>query len=409
MNMNQCPRHIDLVDPDIYQQAVPNHFLKELRQNAPLSWYQDDTTGVGFWVVTRHEDLDYISKHPLLFSSAEKTCLMREMTEDQVMMQRLMMINMDPPDHLKNRRIVNKAFIPKVIEDKLKNIKHIAKDIVDKVAARGECEFVTEIAADLPLIVICELMGVAEQDRQMIFDCTNTMVFADDPDMSTSEEDGQLAAAQIYAYGMKLLEEHHNSPTDSLTGILVDSVDGDGLTEDEFCSFFLILLVAGNETTRTVTVNGMRLLMEHPEQLQMLVDDLSLLPNAVEEMLRHQPAVIQFRRTAMQDVEVSGQLIKKGDKVILFYPSANRDEALFESGDDFDITRSNADQHRSFGIGEHFCLGSHLARLELKVIFEEVISRLRNPKFNGPVKRLRSNFINGIKEMPIKFDPEQVA
>ena len=404
--MPTCPHHIDLVDPDIYQQAVPNHFLKQLRAEAPLCWYEDNTTGVGFWAVTKYEDLEYISKHPLLFSSAERSCLMREMDDEAVAAQRLMMINMDPPEHLENRRIVNKAFIPKVIESKLDNLQDIAKGIVDKVAARGECEFVREIATDLPLIVICELMGVKKQDRQMIFDCTNTMVFADDPDMSTSEEDGQLAAAQIYAYGMTLLEEHRQNPSDSLTGILVDSVDGDALSEDEFCSFFLILLVAGNETTRTVTVNGMRLLMEHPDQLQAIVDDMSLLPNAVEEMLRHQPAVIQFRRTAMQDVEVSGQLIKKGDKIILFYPSANRDEALFADSDRFDIRRENANLHRSFGIGEHFCLGSHLARLELNVIFKEVLTRLKNPTFAGPVKRLRSNFINGIKEMPITFDPE---
>ncbi|WP_101759360.1 cytochrome P450 [Oceanicoccus sp. KOV_DT_Chl] len=404
--MSKCPVHIDLVDPDIYREGVPNHFLKELRAEAPLAWYDDKSTGVGFWAVTKHEDLDYISKHPLIFSSAEKTCLMREMNEEAVAMQRLMMINMDPPDHLQNRRIVNKAFIPKVIESKLANIKDISKEIVDKVAAKGECEFVTEVATDLPLIVICELMGVKKEDRQMIFDCTNTMVFADDPDMSTSEEDGQMAAAQIYTYGMQLLAEHRENPTDSLTGILVDSVDGEGLSEDEFCSFFLILLVAGNETTRTVTVNGMRLLMEHPEQLQAIAADMSLLPNAVEEMLRHQPAVIQFRRTVMEDVVVSGQQLKKGDKVIMFYPSANRDEALFDEGDAFDIYRNNADQHRSFGIGEHFCLGSHLARLELRVIFEEVISRMKNPKFAAPVKRLRSNFINGIKEMKITFDPE---
>jgi cytochrome P450 len=405
--MLKCPRHIDLVDPDIYQNAVPNQSLKELRDNAPLCWYDDPTTGVGFWAVTKYDDLEFISKNPLLFSSAEKSCMMREMGEEAIAKQRLMMINMDPPDHLKNRRIVNKAFIPKVIEAKLDNIQEIATKIIDKVATKGECDFVTEVAADLPLIVICELMGVAEEDRQMIFDNTNTMVFADDPDMSTSAEDGEEAAAQIYAYGMKLLEEHHKNPSDSLTGVLVDSVDGEALTEDEFCSFFLILLVAGNETTRTVTVNGMRLLMEHPEQLQALVDDPSLIPNAVEEMLRQQPAVIQFRRTATQEVEVSGQLIKKGDKIIMFYPSANRDEKYFDNPDAFDVRRINANDHRSFGIGEHFCLGSHLARLELNVIFEEVIRRIRNPKFASPVKRLRSNFINGIKEMKITFDPEQ--
>ena len=402
--MSKCPHHIDLVDPDIYQQAVPNHFFKELRADAPLAWYDDKTTGIGFWAVTKYDDLEYISKHPLLFSSAEKTCLMRDMDQDAVELQRLIMINMDPPGHLDNRRIVNKAFIPKVIESKLGNLENVAKEIVDKVAARGECEFVKDLATDLPLIVICDLMGVKVQDRELIFDCTNTMVFADDPDMSTTEEDGQIAAAQIFAYGMTLLEEHRQNPTDSLTGILVDSVDGDGLTEEEFCSFFLILLVAGNETTRTVTVNGMRLLIENPEQLQAIVDDMSLLPNAIEEMLRHQPAVIQFRRTAMEDVDLSGQKIKKGDKVIMFYPSANRDEALFDEGDKFDIYRENANQHRSFGIGEHFCLGSHLARLELKIIFTEILSRLKNPQFAGPVKRLRSNFINGIKEMPISFD-----
>lgn len=408
--MSKCPIHIDLVDPDIYQQSIPFDSLKELRQEAPLAWYDDKTTGVGFWAVTKYDDLEFVSKHPKLFSSAEKSCLMREMNEESVAMQRLILINMDPPDHLQNRRIVNKAFIPKVIEEKLSNLTGVASDIVDKVAAQGSCEFVKDIATDLPLIVICNLMGVKEQDRQLIFDCTNTMVFADDPDMSTSEEDGQLAAAQIYAYGMTLLEEHHNNPTDTLTGILVDSMDGEeGLTEDEFCSFFLILLVAGNETTRTVTVNGMRLLIEHPDQLQMLVDDMSLLPNAIEEMLRHQPAVIQFRRTATEDVELSGQTIKKGDKVIMFYPSANRDEVLFDDPDSFDITRENAILHRSFGIGEHFCLGSHLARLELKVIFTEVLTRMRNPKFDGPVERLRSNFINGIKSMPITFDPEQAS
>lgn len=404
--MSKCPAHIDLVNPDNYARGVPNLWLKELRLDTPVGWHEDPINGVGFWAITKREDLDFVSKNPKLFSSAERTCLMREMDEEAVIMQRMMMINMDPPEHLQNRRIVNKVFMPKVIDEKLAHIRHIAREIVDRVAARGECEFVSEVATDLPLIVICELMGIPREDRQLIFDCTNTMVFADDPDMSTSEEDGQAAAAEIYTYGMKLLEQHHKNPTDSITGMLVDSVDGDALSEDEFCSFLLILLVAGNETTRTVTVNGMRLLLEHPEQLQMLVEDPGLIPNAIEEMLRHQPAVIQFRRTAMENVEVGGQAIKKDDKLIMFYPSANRDEALFDDSDAFDITRQNADEHRAFGIGEHFCLGSHLARLELLVIFEEVIGRLKNPQFAGPVKRLRSNFINGIKEMPIRFDAE---
>lgn len=404
--MLKCP-HIDLVNPDSFKDSVPNHWFKELRSEQPVYWHEDPSSGVGFWVITRYADLEYISKHPELFSSWQKSCLFPEHTPEELEGLRIMMLNMDPPQHIAYRRIVNKAFQPKVVEARLKNLKEVAQSILDKVAPRGECDFVNEVAAPLPLQVICDLMGVAPQDQKMIFDNTNTMVFADDPDMQTTPEEGMIAAAEIYAYGMKLLEEHKKNPTDSLTGWLVDGkVDGESLTEGEFCSFFLLLLVAGNETTRTVTVNGMKLLLEHPEQLQMLVDNPALIPNAIEEMLRFEPAVIQFRRTAMQDVVISGQQIRKGDKVVMYYPSANRDEAVFTDPDRFDITRKNAGSHHAFGIGEHYCLGSHLARLELNVIFNEVLPRLRNPKFKSAPKRLRSNFINGVKEMLITFDPE---
>lgn len=404
--MSRCP-HIDLVNPDNFRDSVPQHWLRELREEHPVYWHDDPVNGVGFWVISRYADLEFVSKNPQLFSSHERTCLFPEPDEATLAGLRLMMLNMDPPQHINYRRIVNKAFQPKVVEERLKHVKDVARSIVDAVAPRGECEFVTEVAAPLPLQVICDLMGVAPEDRQMIFDHTNTMVFADDPDMQTTPEEGAIAAAEIYAYGIKLLEQHKQNPTDSLTGWLVDGkVDGESLREDEFCSFFLLLLVAGNETTRTVTVNGMRLLMEHPDQLQALVDDPSLIPNAIEEMLRLEPAVIQFRRTAMQDTVIGDQAIKKGDKVVMYYPSANRDNAVFDNPEVFDIRRSNAADHRAFGIGQHFCLGSHLARLELNVIFQEIIPRLRNPRFLEPPKRLRSNFINGIKAMRIAFDRE---
>jgi len=402
--MSKCP-HIDLVNPDNYKNGVPNHWLAELRHNEPVYWHEDPSSGVGFWVVTRYDDLEFVSKNPLLFSSWERSCLFNEPTEEALAGLRLMMLNMDPPQHLQYRRVVNKAFIPKVVEAQLTHIHELAKSIVDGVAKKGRCEFVSEVAAELPLQVICELMGVALEDRHMIYHNTNIMIGADDPDMSTTPEEGQMAAIEIYAYGMKLLEQHQANPGNTLTGMLIDgTVDGESLTEDEFCSFFLLLLVAGNETTRTVTTNGMRLLIQHPDQLQKLVENPKLIPNAVEEMLRFDPAVIQFRRTAMQDVELGGQLIKKGDKVVIYYHSANRDEALFSDPDKFNVMRENAKEHRAFGIGEHYCLGAHLARLELNVMFNEIVPKLRNPRIVGEVDRLRSNFINGTKSMFVEFD-----
>ncbi len=403
-----CP-HRNLLDPDTYADGIPHDFFEQQRREEPIYWQEDPNTGVGYWVVTKYDDLQYISKHPELFSSAARTALSREMTEEEVMMQRMMLINMDPPDHLKFRRIVNKAFIPKIVESKLPHIRDMAKAIIDKVAIRGECEFVSEVAAELPLQVICELMGVAQEDRHIIFHNTNIMIGADDPDLSTTDEEGMMAAAEIFAYGYKILEKYRNNETsgDNLIDMLVSgTVDGERLNDDEFSQFFLILLVAGNETTRTVTANGMKLLIENPDQLQELVDDPSLIGNAVEEFLRYEPAVMQFRRTAMADVELGGKLIKNGDKVLMFYTSANRDEAYFSKPNQFDIHRSNAKDHRSFGIGEHFCLGSHLARLELRVMFEEIIPRLRNPKFVEKPNFMRSDFLNSMKTMPITFDPE---
>ncbi|MDY0005966.1 MAG: cytochrome P450 [Spongiibacteraceae bacterium] len=266
-----------------------------------------------------------------------------------------------------------------------------------------------EVAAELPLVAICELMGIPIEDRKQFFEWTNIMLGADDPELTTSPEDGQMAMMGLFEYGRKLAIRYRENPEPCIVGSLLDGeVEGEKLTEDEFCYFFLLLIVAGNETTRTVTSHGMRLLMEHPEQYRMLVDNPALIPDAIEEFLRYNPAVIQFRRTAMEDVEVGGQLIRKGDKVMLNYQAASHDERLFTDPDRFDITRQQREdvrnQHRAFGFGQHFCLGSHLARLELKVIFEEIIGRIRNPELVGEIRWLRSMLINGIKEMNIKFD-----
>jgi cholest-4-en-3-one 26-monooxygenase len=252
-------------------------------------------------------------------------------------------------------------------------------------------------------------MGVPLEKRKRLFELTNIMLGMDDPDLSTSAEDGTNAAAEMYMIAMDLAAAHKVSPHNDIVNVLLSgTVDDEPLSEGDFCTFFLMLIVAGNETTRTVTSHAMRMLMEYPDQYQQLVDDPSRLDDAIEEFLRYNPAVIAFRRTAMEDVEIGGQNIAKGDKIQMYYGAASGDETVFSDPDIFDITRPQREdvrnEHRAFGVGQHFCLGSHLARLELRVVFEEVLRRMRNPRLDGDINWLRSNFINGIKSMPIAFD-----
>ena len=407
--MSQCP-HINLTDPDSFVGGHPREAYGYLRQQEPVHWHEDPAQGVGFWAVTRREDIDYISKHPELFSSEERTCMLHEPDdEEQLLLMRTQMINMDPPRHLKYRRLVRSAFTPKKVDSYEARFKEIAKDIVDRAIEGGRCEFVEDIAAELPLIAICELMGVPLDKRRRLFELTNIMLGMDDPELTTSREDGVNAMAEMFMMGMEIAASHRANPSDDIVNtLLTGTVEEEPLSEEDFCHFFLLLIVAGNETTRTVTSQGMRLLMEYPDQYQMLVDNPDLIEDAVEEFLRFSPAVIAFRRTAMQDIELHGQKISKGDKIQMYYAAAGADEAVFDDPDRFDVTRGGREDlrngHRAFGVGQHFCIGSHLARLELKVIFEEIVTRIRNPRLDGEVNWLRSNFINGIKRMPVQFE-----
>jgi cholest-4-en-3-one 26-monooxygenase len=406
--MAECPL-FDLTAPETYTGGVPREVFKYLRNEEPLYWHDDPETSTGFWAVTKQKDLDFISKSPLLFSSAEKSALPFESDPERVILMRQQLINMDPPQHLKYRRLVSNAYTPKKVDGYEPRFRQVARDIVTRAIVGGECEFVEDIAAELPLIAICELMGVPIDRRQHLFELTNTMLGMSDPELTTTQEDGETAMAEMFFLAHELAEAHRDNPQDDIVHVLLNgTVEDEPLTDEEFCHFFLMLIVAGNETTRTVTSQGMRLLMEHPEQYQQLVDNPDLLEGAIEEVLRFDPAIIAFRRTAMQDVEVSGQLIKKGDKINLYYAAVNADEDVFSDSDIFDITRAQREDvknnHRAFGIGEHFCMGSHLARLELKIIFEEILKRIRNPRLKGEVNWLRSSFIHGIKKMPIEFD-----
>ena len=405
--MSGCPV-FDLTAPETYLGGLPRDTFKYLRAEQPVYWHEDPAQQRGFWVISRHQDLDFISKNPLLFSSEAETCFLHEQDPEMLAMMRLQLINMDPPKHIKYRRLVRNAFTPKAVDSYEQRFREIARDILDRAVTGGRCEFVEEVAAELPLIAICELMGVPLDQRGRLFELTNIMIGMDDPELSTTQEEGTMAMMEMFMMAQELAAQQRTAPRDDIVNVLLNgTVEDEPLTDEEFCYFFLLLIVAGNETTRTVTSHGMRLLIEHG-QYQQLADNPGLLEGAIEEFLRYNPAVIAFRRTATEDVEVGGQLIRKGDKIQMYYGSASADEAIFSDSDTFDITRAQREEvrnnHRAFGIGEHFCLGSHLARLELKVIFEEILRRIRNPRLDGEIAWLRSNFINGIKSMPISFD-----
>lgn len=415
--MSNCPFH-NLLDPDLY--AAGNHHEKigEIRDKAgALVKLDDPLTDVPYWAVMKRDLADRICKEPLTFSSERETVVPKEMPEEEKILQRLMIVNMDPPNHLKYRRIARNAFTPRAVESYETRFREVAKEIIDRVAAKGQCEFITEVAAELPLIAIMELCGIGMEHKKQFFDWTNTMFFSEDQDMSG--EEGILAAREaameVYAFAAELAEKHKTAPLSDIVGALLDGqVEDEKLTPEEFQLFFLMLIAAGNESTRSVTAHGMRLLIENPDQLQKLVDDPSLIPSAIEEMLRFNPAFVQMRRTVTEDVEVDGQHLKEGDKLVVNWHSMNHDPELFENPSKFDVKRHEqmpdlGNQHRAFGIGEHFCIGAHLARLELKVMFEELIPRMRNPTFSQPVEYVRDFFVNGIKAMNISFDPEPAA
>jgi len=401
----QRDSEVDLTSPDAFAAGAPHAWFRQLRREAPVS-FQPEPDGPGFWCLTRYEDVRHVSRHPELFSSWRGGTNLYDLDPDGLAKLRAIMLNMDPPQHVKFRRTVQRAFKPRAVEAMRPRVRRLARRVVDEVAGKGECEFVQDLAAQLPLQVICEMMGVPQEDRFHIFELSNRLIGFDDPDYQSSPEDGEIAAAQIFAYAMQMAQQRMKRPGDDLVSrLLTSEVDGHRLSELEFSSFFMLLAIAGNETTRTVTCWGMHALMEHPEERERLLRRPDLIPSAVEEILRFAPPVHYFRRTATRDAELRGHRIREGDKVVMWYPSANRDEDVFADPDRFDVTRS-PNHHLAFGIGEHFCLGANLARLELREILREILARLPDMQLAAPPKRLRSNFVNGCKEMRVRFTPE---
>ena len=400
------PFGADLSDPESFVAGVPHETFARLRREAPVAWHPD-INGGGFWVVTKYKDVWTVSLDQATYSSARGTALLKVFAQDQLDAQSNLMLNMDPPRHTKYRRIVNMGFSPRMTNRLEPHIREMTNKIIDGVAARGHCDFVTDIAAELPLQVIVEMLGVPLEDRAQVFEWSNTMIGMDDPEYMVSEEGGAMAAMQLYMYANQLAEQRRANPRDDLTTVLLNAeVDGEKLKEGEFDAFMLLLSVAGNETTRNQISHAMLALFQHPEQWQLLLKNPGHITTAIEEFLRWASPVMHFRRTAQRDVELRGQKIKEGDRVSIWYASANRDEDVFENPMTFDILRS-PNEHLGFGIGPHFCLGANLARMEIRIMFEELLKRLPDIRLAGPVARLRSTFINGIKHMPVEFTPER--
>ena len=397
---------VDLGDPDAFGAGFPHDYFRFLRRECPVAWHEEKD-GPGFWVISKYEDLKHVSRNPKLFSSFEGGTNIEDRGPEELPRLRAIMLNMDPPQHVKYRRLVQKGFTPRLIGKQEAHIRELARRIVDAVAPRGECDFVSEVASELPMQVICEMVGVPEEERRRIYDLSNLLIGFDDPEYQKSPDQGMLASIEMFTYASKLAARAKAEPRDDLATALVQGeVDGERLSDLDYNSFFLLLSVAGNETTRNMTTHGIRLLMEHPEERAKILRDFSRVESATEEILRYNPPVMYFRRTALVDTEIRGQKIRKGEKVALYYPSANRDEDVFPGPDRFDVTRTPND-HLAFGIGEHFCLGASLARLELNILFEEVLRRMPDMELAGPIRLLRSNFIDGVKEMRVRYTPER--
>ena len=394
---------IDLVSPETFARSGhPWEQYAWLRANAPVYWHPE-TDGPGFWAITKHDDVRTISRTPRTFSSFEKGVMLPDPDEMGLMAQRLMMLSMDPPQHDRFKLLVSRGFTPKNAPLLRLRIEELAREIVESALAKGSCDFVSEIAGRLPSGLIAELMGMSREDGERLYDLTEIMHTNDDAVAPPHVK--AAAIGEMLGYAQSVADRKRAEPGDDLATLLVNAeVDGDRLTDGEFQWFFLLLVNAGGDTTRNLLAAGLQLLFDHPDQRErLLANPDALLGTAIEEMLRYASPVSHFKRTVMHDTEIRGQKLRAGERVVLFYGSANRDEDVFERPDEFDIGR-DPNPHVAFGAGgPHLCLGMHVARVELAVMFRELLTRMPHIEPNGPIERMHSSFIAGIHSMPVRY------
>jgi cholest-4-en-3-one 26-monooxygenase len=403
----RIPPGFDFTDPDLYARRVPAAELAELRRAAPV-WWNAQSRGAsgfddeGYWVVSKHADIVEISRSSDLFGSWENTAIIRlgqPQTPESMELQRLILLNIDPPEHTKLRGIVSRGFTPRAIGNLRDALTERAERIVQTALAEGTGDFVTDVACELPLQAIAELLGVPQEDRRKIFEWSNTMIGYDDPDFGG---DGQAAAGELVGYAMTMAEDRRQCPrNDIVTKLVHAEVDGGQLGSDEFGFFMILLSVAGNETTRNAISHGMLAYFEHPEQWDLYLAQRPA--TAADEIVRWATPVTVFQRTAKADTTLGGQQIRAGQRVGLFYRSANFDEDVFDAPERFDITR-NPNPHLGFGgTGAHYCIGASLARLEIDLIFNAIADAMPGIRLAGDAERLRSGWLNGIKRLPVSY------
>ncbi|WP_040811701.1 cytochrome P450 [Nocardia concava] len=402
------PAGFDFTDPELWATRSPVEEFAELRRNAPVWWNAQTPAQAapfgdkGFWVVSRHEDIREVSRQPELFSSSRNGSIIRmpsDTTPEQLELNGASLVNMDPPKHTRTRRIVSKGFTPRAVEGLRAALTERAERIVHEARKTGGGDFVQQVACELPLQAIAELLGVPQADRHRLFDWSNQMLSYDDPEYG----DPLVASAEILGYAWNMAEQRRACPADDIVSRLVTAdIDGEALGSDEFGFFVILLTVAGNETTRNAISHGMKAFVDHPEQWELFRDKRPR--TAPDEIVRWATPVTAFQRTATRDTELAGQPIAAGDRVGMFYSSANFDEAAFADPFTFDILR-DPNPHLGFGgTGTHYCVGANLARLEIDLMFNAIADVMPNLRQLAEPQRLRSGWINGIKHWQVSFE-----
>ncbi len=392
---------IDLL-AETWAREVPHDQFDVLRREDPVHWHPEPD-GPGFWAVTKHADVRAVSHDWETYSSELGATFIPTQDEEILAQLRLSILNMDPPLHNRARRLVSKAFTPRMIAKLVDEIDRRAEAVIDGVIDRGGCDFVQDIAAQVPVQMICEMIGLEPEQWPRMFEISNDVIGArNDPEYA--HVDAEAASGEIYALCDAVAEDRRQHPRDDLMTALVQAeIDGERLDNLELNLFFISLVVAGNETTRNLINHSLLALLDHPEQAERLRQDPSLWDSAVEEMLRWGSSIHNFRRTATRDTQLRGVDIAEGDKVVIYYASANRDEEVFDSPHTFDVGRTPNDHVTFGGGGVHYCLGASLARAEIRATMRQVVERLPGIELVGPPDRLASDFVNGIKRMPVKW------